>query len=528
MLRHLLRHVRLAPLLLLPLTTGLSLAGPDPEKQITASAIPLYSEASEHSVVPVRVELNNPTGKDAVIDLTIEDTWNSSNSQIYSFSVPQGKTVNTVIYPYVSKGPWIRWSHDNTTDSLSVSSVSGTGDMAILQTGTPSAWNTVTGITTRLNVMDWPADYRTYAARSVMVMPEQDYSTHLDEPHRKAIRQWVLGGGRLILVGDKGRAISAEPLGRGVILHAPSLKDLSDEAVKGVMKKLHDRIPVNRSYPQMPNSQSYFQSTPSILISVILLAFAVLVGPVSLFVLAPAGKRQRLFILIPSISLGFSLLLAVVILSLDGTGGTGVRNVHIMVNPEDHTGIISQTQVCKTSVLLNNTFTLPENTYLNGSLITRDSRTAEGYEKRPLENTARHGEECSGGWFTSKATVQHRLMRPISTRAAVTVTSSGPDGVPVLQSTFPAALTELTCRTPDGAYWKVDRLPPGSQMAAVPSTPPKTTFSMNDQPLPPGHFQARMDSADGEPGAIPTLESIDWKHTNITVSGPIAGQTQPR
>lgn len=57
---------------------------------------------------------------------------------------------------------------------------------------------------------------------------------------------------------------------------------------------------------------------------------------------------------------GISLLLLLLILAGDGTGGTGSREVLIQVNPQDHSALISQNQICKTSVLLNNTFQLPE------------------------------------------------------------------------------------------------------------------------------------------------------------------------
>lgn len=72
-----------------------------------------------------------------------------------------------------------------------------------------------------------------------------------------------------------------------------------------------------------------------------------LVGPLSLFLWAPAGKRQRLFLLIPAISVGFSLLLLLLILAGDGTGGTGSREVLIQINPQDHSALISQTRFAR-------------------------------------------------------------------------------------------------------------------------------------------------------------------------------------
>ena len=38
---------------------------------------------------------------------------------------------------------------------------------------------------------------------------------------------------------------------------------------------------------------------------------------------------------------------------------------------------------------------------------------------------------------------------------------------------------------------------------------------------PPLHFRASMEPAGGELGPIPTLPSINWEKTSVTVSGPV-------
>lgn len=59
--------------------------------------------------------------------------------------------------------------------------------------------------------------------------PGKIYRTHFDEAHRKAIRQWVTGGGNLWLIGDRGLSVSTRLLGNGRILHVPSLDGLPEE-----------------------------------------------------------------------------------------------------------------------------------------------------------------------------------------------------------------------------------------------------------------------------------------------------------
>ncbi|CDB56217.1 putative uncharacterized protein [Akkermansia muciniphila CAG:154] len=214
--------------------------------------------------------------------------------------------------------------------------------------------------------------------------------------------------------------------------------------------------------------------------------------------------------------MGFSLLLLLLILAGDGTGGTGSREVLIQVNPQDHSALISQNQICKTSVLLNNTFQLPENAGITGA---RMSKARGSIKEKPIEGAARQGEECGGKWFTSRSTLQHRIIMPVSTRAALTLLETRPGGAPVFQSTFPGTLNGLTYRDASGKYWTLEQLPPGRKMQASPFLPEE-----EPEDPPPLHFRASMEPAGGELGPIPTLPSINWEKTSVTVSGPVTPQ----
>lgn len=119
------------------------------------------------------------------------------------------------------------------------------------------------------DLMDWPADYRMYAAQNCIIIPEKLYASYLDEPHRKALRQWVLGGGSLWLIGDRGRKITAAPLGRGLILHVPSLEGMTDKEKEAALLKLKtetkDIFPVKVDgyydtpfHPKTPDAFPYF------------------------------------------------------------------------------------------------------------------------------------------------------------------------------------------------------------------------------------------------------------------------------
>ena len=491
-----------------------------------------------NSISPARVLIENvPNGKDTHT-FEFQTLWNDNSRQRYSFSVPPGQTRQAVIYPSMTDIQLLYRYRNSVDESISLFALSEDAPFfAVLQEKTPSEWNMLShspfnAQVNTFDLMDWPADYRMYAAQNCIIIPEKLYASYLDEPHRKALRQWVLGGGSLWLIGDRGRKITAAPLGRGLILHVPSLEGMTDKEKEAALLKLKtetkDIFPVKVDgyyetpfHPKTPDAFPYFFTTPSFLLGLILAAFAVLVGPVCLLRWAPVGKRQRLFILIPSISLGISILLAAVILIGDGTGGRGSRAVHILVNPQDHTGLITQSQVCQTLILTNNEFTLPEDVHLQGCRLEKEKFQtfhANGYAREKLENYLREGNLCSGGWFTSRSPLEHRLTRPITTRAAVTVIPMPqPDGAPVLQSTFPGALSNLIYRDASGTYWRIPNLPPGERKTAVRSE------KIPSETPPPGHFHAEMISTEGELGPIPTLDSIKWENTRITVSGPAAG-----
>lgn len=157
------------------------------------------------------------------------------------------------------------------------------------------------------------------------------------------------------------------------------------------------------------------------------------------------GSRRQEAKAVPAgsgISIGFSLLLLFILVG-DGTGGAGKREVLTQVNPQDHSALITQSQTCKTSVLLNNTFKLPENAGITGK---RQRKALHSKWEQDIENAARQGEQCGGNWFTSRSTLQHRLIMPVATRAALTLLETLPDGAPVFQSTFPGTLNGLTYR----------------------------------------------------------------------------------
>lgn len=391
--------------------------------------------------VPLRVKLENTTGSDKKATLQFHEGWNGNRrtSHTYPFFIPARESVHAVVYPLLSYNLVYEVKENHEGASPIPTDTEHRKMVAVIQEGAPADWHLLSessynAAVSSCDLMKWPADYRMYEGQTCLIIPEKTYRTHFDEAHRKAIRQWVTGGGNLWLIGDRGLSVSTRLLGNGRILHVPSLDGLPEEEKKLKLEEFINLHEKGNCYPEITSAAPYYFSAPSTTLGLGLIIFAVLVGPLSLFLWAPAGKRQRLFLLIPAISVGFSLLLLLLILAGDGTGGTGSRKVLIQVNPQDHSALISQNQICKTSVLLNNTFQLPENAGITGA---RMSKARGSIKEKPIEGAARQGEECGGKWFTSRSTLQHRIIMPVSTRAALTLLETRPGGRPYSKAPFP-------------------------------------------------------------------------------------------
>lgn len=373
-------------------------AKPAAAPPIAVSVEKAFDYSANGARVPLRVKLENTTGSDRKATLQFHEGWNGNRrtSHTYPFFIPARESVHAVVYPLLSYNLVYEVKENHEGASPIPTDTEHWKMVAVIQEGTPADWHLLSessynAAVSSCDLMKWPADYRMYEGQTCLIIPEKTYRTHFDEAHRKAIRQWVTGGGNLWLIGDRGLSVSTRLLGNGRILHVPSLDGLPEEEKKLKLEEFINLHEKGNCYPEITSAAPYYFSAPSTTLGLGLIIFAVLVGPLSLFLWAPAGKRQRLFLLIPAISVGFSLLLLLLILAGDGTGGTGSREVLIQVNPQDHSALISQNQICKTSVLLNNTFQLPENAGITGA---RMSKARGSIKEKPIEGAARQGVCC--------------------------------------------------------------------------------------------------------------------------------------
>lgn len=360
------------------------------------------------------------------------------------------------------------------------------------------------------NPANWPADWRVYSSFTYMMI-ERDAYDQLDQAVQNAIDQWVIMGGNLVMLelnpsGSKAQKSDFSGWGAVYFLTGASDKDLHDQ-----IKNLLDER-VDSPYPKLPPSaDSYIVRSPSGIMITLLIVFSIVIGPLCLFVWAPSARRQRLFILIPSISLGFSIVLLLLILLIDGTGGRGVRVAAIYLDPQKNSATILQQQICQTGLLLNNSFTLDPKVAF-GSSNSNDS---------PRGSRFRSGSSLSGDWFPSRSSVTQQLAYVKPTRFRVTLVGWEGDR-PVIQSTLPRDLTEFVYQDESRRFWRAATLPAGQKTTLVPETPAA--------PVKPGdfkggkqYFNAYSDEAT-ELAPMATLESIRWKDEKIFFYGPVTGE----
>lgn len=280
---------------------------------------------------------------------------------------------------------------------------------------------------------------------------------------------------------------------------------------------------------------------------ILLVLFAIVVAPVNLFYFAPPGRRHRLFITTPIISVVTCLLVVVVILFTDGVGGRGMRAVLVDLQPaRDEMRLYrSQEQMSRTGVMVQTGFqsgiiddlnpvNLPEsnfNPFSENSRRSADFDISEGV--------------FSGGFFPSRSEQGFSLRSAEPTRSRIERSPSpGADAAPRLTSTMPQAITAFYYLDESGALWLAPPetvVAPGQVIPLERATDSElpgwledevALFSAGQRKLirrmtrEPDRFFARLDQ--GESLALPTHPGIRWEKTVVLLTGtPTSKATAP-
>jgi hypothetical protein len=346
---------------------------------------------------------------------------------------------------------------------------------------------------------------------------------------RAALREWVHRGGSLFVHGVAELDPQFRATGFGQVSVTPDVTlDISRAASAiDALKEVALETQLGQRYIGNWNAVTTLgpiKLNASLLIGFMAL-FAVVVGPVNLFVFARRTHRHRLFWTTPLISVATTGALLVLIIFQDGLGGSGSRVALIYVSPTEKQDVLLQEQIARTGVVLGSSFVTKDPCYI--APITLDS--TPGGPRRAYENS---GTSFAGEWFISRAMQGHWLESIAPTRAGIVFANvAGIDEAgapPVIVSNISGVLEQVHFRDENGRIWHASNVHTGQRVTMesegqMPSLLPaeagsrlRTMWSRVSERN--GYFYAISRDSDSLMGTLP---SIRWKNDCVIYLGPL-------
>ena len=314
-----------------------------------------------------------------------------------------------------------------------------------------------------------PVHWRAFSGFDVMIISEGEWRDHV-MPHaeaKNAITQWVGQGGILHVVGSgKPLDLNNGRFGLGNIDFTRPLDGIAYfNRYNRLTNTLNEQVQEHFTSGWDVRNQIGSRSFHAWIVVLLLAVFALLVGPVNLFVFARGGQRHRLFVTTPLISIGTSLLLILLILFRDGIGGTGSRFLMLAIDPESKNSFVRQEQFSRTGVLLGGQIPFHDEAVTTHVLLSRSPWTRVKNDRNDLDFALTRTEprQLTGSWFFSRSEQAHltRAVRP--TRERVERISTGP-GKPVLIASALSIPVEKLCYFDGKDWWKSEGVvAPGSR-----------------------------------------------------------------
>ena len=570
----------LRPLLLLALAAQVSAQETmirevyDTKTDTHVEVLALFSKPSKGGYLPVRVKIANNLDTDRTIQLEFQ-SGNSSDgnhsTSDFPFTAPAGKSVTRDILVPLSPAGTSSYSwNTGVTARLSGSLGDATNYLNSMENDaaqpavllsdalfTPNAsaldaamkggsgGSGRDAFAAKFDPKQLPDSWLAFSGYDSVLMTDTDW-TNTPAGSRNAILAWLRLGGQLIIYSTH----SADAKSLGIPIDAsfgnvkfqsiPSDMKLAPGPTLDLVGKSNPTKRRNESiatdYDGRWQLQGHFgsQKFRYELFIIVLVLFAILVGPVNLFVFAKSGQRHKLFITTPLISLAASLILIALIIIQDGFGGSGMRRVLMEVRPDgdQNAAYLHQEQFSRTGVLLGADFTINEPCVFSPVPIaatrwarfTNSGNTRGNFNLQPADGkiTAR------GDWFESRSEHGHILSAVVSTRGRIEQTATPH----TFLSTFEFPIATLFYCDPGGQWYRADGIATGKRFALT-----TVDFSMVDPILQkeitafsdrnreflkhtyqrPGCYVAITDQAPG----IATHTGIRWKETRTVITGPV-------
>jgi len=272
-----------------------------------------------------------------------------------------------------------------------------------------------------------------------------------------------------------------------------------------------------------------------------LVVFGILVGPVNLFVLAPSGRRHRLFITTPLLSVGASVLMVGIILTQDGTGGIGARLIAIDLQPQEAAAYVTQEQSSRTGVLFGGGFEVKQPALIEPLALpdTPWVKLKNNNNSQPAQ-LSQEGSLRGGNYFQSRAEQGQMLRAAVSTRARLEMKNGlAADAAPEVISALGFSIDDLFYVDEKGTVWRAKGTLATGQQVKLNRSDRSTLRTILEDPikLSGGHTIGRLKGmingtpprstffaiAKAAPGfTIDTLTSIRWQQDRVVVFGTLA------
>lgn len=520
----------------------------DPEAQVTIRVTPVAERWDGRGFMPLRMRIENHADERRSWDFTYTVGLGYSGNTLTQRAklMAEGRDVTETVVFLAGAGEVPSGQRATVSIGANGPKVGGFGahilhgnNDQVISTATTaklegalfSATLGTAGTKTEITVVDparWPADWRVWSPFQRVVFTDSELAA-LDGARRGALREWVAMGGMLdIYPTPNGReTFHAGIHGHGLIRRME--RSLEAEAAFSTKPAVMQYRPNMDSLPRLEAStisaERRVELRPArgtLGVAIFLTFFCLLIGPINLFVFAPANRRHRLFFTVPALSLGASALLAGFIVVKDGFGGEGARYGLVMLLPEQNQAVVTQMQVVRTGVLASAGFDLPDDVVLERLNAPNQSDYGYRRSRQQSENYERSAGRAEGDWFSSRRGQEHLLRRLTPTRARVELVGGGVgDAAPVVQSSVAAVLKNFRYCDDANRLWGAEEVPPGQRVTLV----LQRRADVSDTPA-SGHFQARGGAAEGLT-PIDTLSSIRWDESQFLYAGPLAGVRKP-
>jgi hypothetical protein len=347
---------------------------------------------------------------------------------------------------------------------------------------------------------------------------------------RAALREWVYRGGSLFVhgVGDLDPQFRSTGFGQISVMPEAALDITRTAAAIEELKLVTLETQLGQQYAgkwKAVTALGPIELNASLLIGFMAL-FAIVAGPVNLFVFARRAHRHRLFWTTPLISIATTGALLILIIWHDGLGGSGSRVALIYVSPTEKQDVLLQEQIARTGVVLASSFATKDPCYI--APIALD--VGPSSPKHAYENS---GTSYGGEWFVSRAVQAHWLESIAPTRAGIVfanATTTGESAVaPVIVSNISGVLEMVYFRDDNGRAWRASNVRTGQRVTMeseerMPDLLPPEAGSrlstmwsrVRDRK---GYFYAISRDSNS---LIGTLPSIRWKKDCAIYLGPLS------